>query len=478
MKVLFLAAEAVPLAKVGGLADVAGELPRALRNLEADVRLALPRHPAAGLPPAETKNATSFRIEGGVRREQVEVEAIDLDGLPAWLVAGAPIQASPTVYGDLSQDVDKYTFFSLAALAACPKLHWMPDVIHANDWHAAPALVDLRRRRLAEGAWRRVAGVLTVHNLPFMGQGGEANLAAWGIGPGEGDPLPIWARALPLPLGLVAADQITTVSPGYASEILTPELGCGLEAFLTGRSHRLTGILNGLDLPRWDPATDPTLPAGYSIHDLGPRTANRRRLLEELGLADRPGVPLLAMVTRLDRQKGVDLALDALHDLRNHEWTFILLGSGDPALEDQARSRAATYPERVRLAFRHDEALARRIYAGADMVLVPSRYEPCGLTQLISMRYGAVPVARATGGLKDTVHDAQHGMGTGFLFEQASPRALAQALRRAFATFADKSAWQALQVRGMSVDSGWDRSAREYLRVYERALAAIPATRG
>ena len=477
MKVLFLAAEATPLIKIGGLADVAGELPRALARLGVDVQLAIPRYPALRANVFGRQPEAIVDVPRRAGSQPAQVHAVDTDGLRVWLVGGDPVDSVPGVYGEPSRDAAKFTFFAQGALQACRALGWEPDVVHAHDWHAAPALAGMR---MLGGPWERVASVLSVHNLPYMGAGAAEALADYGLGPADDPLLPEWARWLPLPLGMVHADWITTVSPGYAAEIQSPAFGCGLESYLASRAARLRGILNGIDPAVWNPSTDAAVEARFSINSIDGRRPNKAALQRELGLPEQTRVPLLAMVTRLDGQKGVDLALEALALLIDKDWQMVLLGTGDAALEDRAQAFAASRPEKVIFLPRFDPPLSRRIYAGADMILVPSRYEPCGLVQLIALRYGAVPVVHATGGLKDTVDPYQHaGKGTGFLFGSWDPQSLAASLRQAMAVYADRRRWLGLQRRGMAQDNSWTRSAQAYVELYGEAVALRhPASRG
>jgi starch synthase len=476
MRVLFLAAEAAPLVKVGGLGDVTGELPRALRGLGVDVRLAVPRYPQVadqvrGHPPRLVVDVP--RPSGQLK---AEVHETTVQGTPTWLVGGDPIDRVLSVYGDGAADTFKFTFFALGALQACRATGWLPDVVHAHDWHTAPALAWMRT--VGDG-WESTGALITIHNLPYMGVGGGAAISEFGIPPAEHSLLPEWARLLPLPLGLVHADAIAAVSPGYAAEIQTPAFGCGLESFLASRSEVLRGILNGIDPEVWDPARDPSLASPYDRRSIAARTPNKADLQRAIGLPVEPRTPLLAMVTRLEIQKGVDLAIKAMVQLADLPWQLVLLGTGDPALEDSAMIFATKDPERVRFLPTFDAELARRVYAGTDMILVPSRYEPCGLVQMIGMRYGAVPIVRETGGLKDTVDAFREGdQGTGFLFGPDDPRALAEAIKEALDVYQDPRAWLGLQRRGMMQDFSWGRSAREYVRLYEEIAATRLSRRG
>jgi starch synthase len=310
---------------------------------------------------------------------------------------------------------------------------------------------------------------LGLHNLPYMGDGAGPSMLGFGLPPAAGSDLPWWAQDMPLPLGMLAADHIVAASPSYASEILTPEYGLGLEDYLLSHQEKISGILNGLDTEKWDPQTDKAIPVRYNSASLPTRVANKAALLDEIGFTSGEDIPLLAVVSRLDSQKGIDLVPQALDRIAGLQWRLVVLATGDPAIEDALRRLQAAYPERVRLQLRFDSAFSRRIYAGADALLIPSRYEPCGLTQMIAMRYGCVPVARSTGGLRDTIQDyAMSPQSTGFLFEKAQADDLATALHRALELYPVQKDWHALQARGMAQDFSWARSASKYLELYQK----------
>lgn len=483
MKVLFIASEADPLVKVGGLGDVAGSLPRALKALPAkatkgeklDVRLVIPYHEAVRQKISDPKLEACFSIphkDGPVPGQALLVE---LDGLKVYLISGSPIPFSGPVYSsNAREDADKYVYFSLAGLELARQLNWQPDILHANDWHTATAVYELARQRSEDPFFANTRSVLSIHNLPFMGSGADESLTAFGLTPAEESALPEWARHFPLPLGLEAADQLVAVSPTYAKEILTPDFGCGLQDFLLTRQDTISGILNGLDTVIWDPSNDSALPVNYSKKDLPARWANKQALLAEFSLVADNNLPLLAMIGRIDQQKGFDLTVKALRQLPDTRWQAILLGTGDPIMEESCRKLEKEFPDRVRTAIRFDSQLSRRIYGAADMLLMPSRYEPCGLAQMIAMRYGCVPVARATGGLKDTITDTPIKNRTGFLFEEASPEALATAIQRGLDCFQDRQEWQAIQLRGMKHDFSWKQSALAYAHIYFNLLEKKP----
>ncbi|MEA2008921.1 MAG: glycogen/starch synthase, partial [Chloroflexota bacterium] len=407
LRVLTLAAEAAPFVKIGGLGDVAGTLPAALRALPTpvDVRLVLPLHNAIDKTQYDLKPVASFTITHADGPIIAEAFQTTVKGVPVYLISGAPIIASPTVYSsEANLDGAKFTFFSLAALELARTLNWRPHVLHAHDWHTSPAVHALSLRRARDEFFRSTSTLLTIHNLPYLGVGAGPSLTKFGLPPAQGSSLPEWAWNLPLPIGLLSADKINTVSQGYAAEILTPEFGSGLNEFLKTRADSITGILNGLDMEAWNPETDEQIKTKYGLGEWDKRGRNKTALLQELNLEADPKRPLLAMVNRMDNQKGVDLVPDALRDIADRDWQAVILGSGDPDLEDAARRLDDDLPN-IRAVIRYDGRLARQIYAGADMLLIPSRYEPCGLTQMIAMQYGCVPVARATGGLRDTIID-------------------------------------------------------------------------
>ena len=465
INVLFLAAEADPFVKVGGLGDVAGSLPRALRALsnegiKLDVRLVLPYHPVVKAD--NLKPLSMFSIPRG--DSEVEVEAFEgaLNGMPVYFINGDAIRANGSVYSvDPKLDAEKYTFFSLAALELPRQINWSPDVVHANDWHTALSVYGSLTKRWEAGT-RHVAGVVTLHNLPFMGPDISAILESYGIKIAQTD-LPEWARLMPLPLGLWASDAIVAVSSTYANEVLTPEDGSGLDEFLQLRRETISGILNGIDVVSFNPADDSALGMNFDIDSLEKRAVNKTLLQERLGFQPDPDAPLLAMVSRMDIQKGIDLAFTALKSMKKVNFQAIILGTGDPKLEEAAQSLHNLFPEKIKIELRYDANLARQIYAGSDMLLMPSRYEPCGLSQMIAMRYGCVPVVRATGGLNDTV---KHGE-TGFVFDKAHHMSLMGAVKAGIKIYSDRERWKKIQRAGMAQDFSWENSARQYLELYQ-----------
>lgn len=476
MNILFLSAEAEPFVKIGGLGDVAGALPQALLALpeNPDIRLVIPFYPSVREKQLPIEPVANFQINHADGPLNAEVFVTKLTELPVYLIGGTPIETSDLVYtSDTMADGHKFTFFSLAALKLCKVLGWKPDLVHAQDWHTASSVYALKTKYQEDDFLKATPALLTIHNLPYLGNGAGPALKAFGLSPATESKLPWWAQDMPLPLGLLTADKINTVSTGYAAEVLTPEFGSGLERFLTTRKADLLGILNGLDQDSWNPQTDPQLPQNFSLDTLGKRVKNKSNLQDELGFMMNPRIPLLAFIGRMDHQKGVEIALDALRLIPHLEWQAAILGTGDPTLENLTRALESEMPDRVRALIRFDSRLSRRVYAGADMMMIPSRYEPCGLIQMIAMRYGCIPVARATGGLQDTIHDYDRGRNsTGFLFEQANPQAMAATLERAIAAYSDKRRWPYLQKRGMRKDFSWKKSAARYFNLYQSMVKA------
>jgi starch synthase len=402
-----------------------------------------------------------------------EIYDTSVDGLPVYLVDSPLIPESGPVYStDSSIDGLKFVHFCLAALALPGLAGWQADLIHAHDWHTATTLYALELRRRIDPNLAATASLLTVHNLPYHGEGAAGALAEFGIPPATGLPLPWWAQDRPLALGLLAADYVNTVSPGYAAEMLTEEFGAGLDGFLRQyKAGKLSGILNGLDTAAWDPASDHALSANYDRTTLVKKRLNKAALQAEARLQGRPSVPLFGIVSRMDEQKGIDLAIEGLRLVRDRNWQAVILGTGNPEIEAAAITLAEQNPDRVRVWIDFNDDLGRRIYAGVDAFLIPSRYEPCGLTQMISMRYGTVPLARAVGGLKDTIRD--YGAGgdtTGFLFQNPSPFDVADTIRRAIDVYADRRRWLGLQLRGMKQDFSWGNSAKAYLALYRSLI--------
>jgi len=487
LKVLFLAAEADPFVKIGGLGDVAGSLPPVLRTssmlretndgeieYELDLRLVLPYHGEIHKQNFPIISVLKFRIPRN--GDSIISEGLTLlhEGLTVHFIKDLLIPLDSPVYsGDELADGEKFVYFSMAALQFIQALNWRPDIIHANDWHTALAVYALKHKKWKNNFFLNTSTLIGVHNLPYYGPHVGSFLSDFDLPPGTGSALPIWAQDIPLALGLSSADHIVTVSPSYAEEMQTPEFGAGLDQFLRSRTKDITGILNGIDMDKWDPNKDTNLVKQYNSESLDDRVLNKIRLQGEIGFNSSERIPLIGMVTRLDHQKGVDLVPEALRQINemlkfeDRKWQFILLGTGDPKLESEVRQFESEFQDRVKVVLQYNAALSHRIFSGADMLLIPSRYEPCGLTQMIAMRYGCIPIGRATGGLNDTIQDyTETEDSTGFLFSEAKPEYLAKTIATALHVFGDRNRWYAMQNRAMNMDFSWIKSARLYMQLY------------
>ncbi|MBS3783409.1 MAG: glycogen synthase [Anaerolineae bacterium] len=476
LRILFLSAEAVPFAKVGGLADVAGSLPKALRALGHDVRLMMPRYGTINSDEfGLEKIGEPFRVPAGAGKEYVHLIGATMGAdVPVYLLWNEHYFTSrEKVYG-FEDDAQRFAVFGRGVLGALKQLKWKPDVIHANDWHTAlvPTWLDVSGWR--DPFFREIATLFTIHNLAYQGITGRLILRF-----AQMDELEHLSVEQPGAVNWMAqaiahSDLINTVSERYAREILKPEMGMGLDPLLKQRQDRLNGVLNGLDYEEWNPVTDPHVPHNFDIDALNRRAANKTALQQQARLPVRSEVPLVGMITRLDQVKGMDLMEPVLTWLLGErDAQFVLLGTGDPRYHRMFESLQERYPDRMRAFLKFDGVLARRIYASADMFLMPSFVEPCGLGQMIAMRYGSVPVVRETGGLADTVtdHTPEQGHGTGFVFQDKTPEACQGALERALRAYQDRDTWRALQMRAMATDFSWTASAEEYVDLYHRAIA-------
>jgi starch synthase len=477
MNVLFLAAEAEPFVKIGGLGDVAGALPDAIQRSShklaetetIDIRVVLPYHFAIKQKGFKPNFLGEFGVHSQNGIVNCQVYHHDKDNVPVYFLDGDPInQKSPVYSSDPIHDGHKFVFFSLASLGLAKFLDWRVDILQTNDWHTAIAIYALQTLDIPSAHLSETKTLHILHNLPYMGFGVHQALIEYRIPPADEPSLPEWARHTPLPLGLLYADKIITVSPHYTKEILTPEFGCGLEDFLKTRQSVIDGILNGLDTESWNPETDPLIAQTFSSQNLSKRPVNKRVLRKSFNLLQNDRIPLLTLISRMDPQKGIDIALRGLKYCEDLPWQAIILGTGDPVVEDMARQLELDYPNRVRSVIDFDSDLAHQLYAGSDIFLMPSRYEPCGLSQMISMRYGCVPIARATGGLVNTIKHVSHTVngGTGFLFDKPYPSVFAYNLRRALRLYQKPDIWRQIQLNGMKMDFSWDKSARKYIEVF------------
>lgn len=485
MKVLFVASEVDPFAKTGGLADVAGALPKALAPLGHDVRLIMPfyrevKRERFGLRPTDTR----VTIPVGSKTHEGRVWEARLPASPviAYFIEQPQLFDRDGLYqqqgNDFPDNLERFSFFSQAALRALPLLGFQPEIVHCHDWQTALVCAHLRLGSIGQDPFfRSMSTVLTIHNLAYQG-----------LFPGEQWPLTqlpndaysihgleFYGKANVLKGGLVTADLVTTVSPTYAKEIVTEAFGCGLEGVLRARAGELVGILNGIDPEVWNPARDPHIAARYSVESLAGKSVCKLALQQRQHLPERHDL-LIGMIQRLAEQKGIDLLVQAMEDLMALPLQLVLLGTGDPVYHQQLEALAKRFPKQLAVNLTFDNPLAHQIEAGADAFLMPSRFEPCGLNQMYSMRFGTVPIVKRIGGLADTVIDVHpttlaSKTATGFVFGEHSASALVQAVKRAVTAFRDQALWKTLMQQGMRQDVSWDRSARAYAHVYERALA-------
>jgi starch synthase len=461
MKILFVSAEVAPFAKVGGLADVAGSLPKALQRLGHEIVIVMPAY---------------RMIEEDSRWNVHDVaEEIPVSLNPVWSKTAYVKQTEWFTESDRSERVyqpgsDQYLFFASAVLEACRTLDWMPDVVHCNDWHTGFVPVVMREKQ--REAWDRVGAVFTIHNLAYQGEFGFEILDQLGLPHHLFNPhqLETYGAVNFLKTGAVFADQVNTVSPQYAQEIQTPEFGCRLEGLMAhlDRLGRLSGILNGIDTDVFDPESDVAIAENFSARAPAGKAACVQALREELGLPKIEGAPIMGVVSRLSDQKGIDLVLRIAERLFELPAQLVVLGTGDPGLAEQLGALEMRHPSRIRFIERFDVALAQRIYAGSDIFLMPSSFEPCGLGQLIALRYGTIPVVRSTGGLANTVFEGTNG----FTFVDRSTEQLMAAASRATEAFRDPARWSTLMSEALRGDYGWERSATEYEKVYRKAIAS------
>jgi len=472
MKILFCSAEVAPFAKVGGLADVAGSLPKALADLGHDVTVCMPAYGMVVDDPRWQikllRDDIFVRVNAFTLVKSKVYEGRLAENVRLCLIDGeerfAKVKKSEDVYSPVRDD---YIFFSQAAMEFCQDTKWMPDVIHAHDWHMGLLPVMLRETR--HGAWDHVATAFTIHNLAYQGEFGFDTLDAAGL-PHElfnMHKMEAYNMINFLKSGCVFADQVNTVSQNYAKEITTPEYGCGLDGLMRHLdwTHRLRGILNGIDVDVHDPATDAELPAHFDAENLAGKAECRIALGKELGLELSEDTPVIGVVSRLSNQKGFDLILAAADRILATGARLVVLGTGDPWAAGELRRLQQEKPGQVAFIEAFDAPLAQRIYGGCDMFLMPSAFEPCGLGQMFAMRYGTVPIVRHTGGLADTVFEGLNG----FDFPDKSADQLAAAVERATERFRDKDAWLNLVRAGMTADFSWSKSARAYIEMYETA---------
>lgn len=477
MKILYVAAEAVPFAKTGGLADVAGSLPKALKADGVDVRVIMPKF---GKIPEAYRNAMEHVYDGELpvawRKKYVGLDKYELDGVTYYFVDNEEYFNREGFYG-YDDDAERFSFFSRAVLDLLQAMDFWPDVIHTNDWHAGLVNVFLKLEHMGDARYERIKTVYTIHNLKYQGVFPKDVMPDvlgldWKYF-NNGD-LEFYDAVNFMKGGIIYADAITTVSKTYAKEIQYPYFGEHLDGLLRSREQDLSGIVNGIDYSVYNPRTDKYIFETYDEESLDRKLDNKIALQKSLGLPERRNVPLIAIVSRLVEPKGMDLVVRMMDGILQHEdIQLVVLGTGEKRYEDWFKGLAWRYPKKVSVNIYFSNELAQRIYAGADIFLMPSKYEPCGIGQLIALRYGTIPVVRQTGGLKDTVqqYNKYTQEGNGFVFENYNAHEMMYALKRALSFYGNYEIWHKIQLNAVQADYSWKRSAKEYEALYERLTA-------
>lgn len=484
LKILYASSEVVPFAKTGGLADVAGSLPKALKNLGHDIRIILPKYKGITKEKFEIKKVIKgIEVKIGDRKELVEIleTKIPETEVIVYLVSHAEYFGSREelyqVKGkDIENNCERFTLFSKTIPLFLKKINWKPDIVHCNDWQSALTIAYLKITYKEDPFFGKTATTYSIHNMAYQGVFPKEKSIVLGL------PQEIISKALEFygnialtKAGFAFADVINTVSENYAKEIQTPEYGHGLDALLKARSKDVYGIVNGLDYDLWDPATDKFIVKKYSKETLQNKLENKLVLQKEHSLPVLPDIPIIGMITRLVDQKGLDILARTLEEIMHLRCQLVILGIGDPKYHKLLEEEKKKYPKHIGINLCFDAALAQRIYAGSDMFLMPSRYEPCGLGQLISFKYGTIPIVRATGGLADTVKDFDPATGErdGFVFKEYTSSALLETVKEAIESYKDKQSWKELQLKVMDYDYSWEASAKKYVTLYNKALEKV-----
>ncbi len=471
MKILYAASEAQPFIASGGLADVAGSLPKALRSRQQACRLVLPLY--SGIKAEyrdKMKYVTHFYLPLAWRNQYCGLFETNVDGVKCYLLDNEYYFKRENLYG-YDDDAERFAFFSKAVLELLNYIDFTPDIIHCNDWQTAMIPVYLKEVYGGSERHRSIKTVLTIHNIQYQGKYGVHLLGdVLGLSEAQGRVLEYDGCLNMMKGGIEHCDWVTTVSPTYARELLDPWYSHGLDRLLSQRQHKLSGILNGIDTVSYNPETDPALFAKYSLANLRDKQANKAGLCELMGLEQKADHALLGIVTRFVSHKGVDLIEHVFHEMMQRKLSVVVLGSGDYEYEQFFKAMEAAYPGRVavRLGFLPD--LARKIYAGSDLFLMPSKSEPCGLAQMIALRYGTIPIVRRTGGLADSIADMGGEGGNGFVFDTYNAHDMLGAIERACELYAQPEGWQAAVANAMRNDFSWGRSAGEYIGMYQKVL--------
>jgi starch synthase len=471
MRVAVISAEAVPYSKTGGLGDVAGALPKALRQVGQDAFLITPCYWQTKYEHLWETKIEDLPVSWRGGTYHAKVFYSEANGSPTFLIDYPPLFHRDSIYG-YREDHERFAFFNHAALTLIRRFGPAPDIVHLNDWHTGFAAVEIAHLKYWENYWRNTRTVFSIHNLAYQGVFGAEELWKFGFNSDfERNAFMSNGAASAMKAGLSTADIISTVSRTYGYEMQTYENGYGLDWLLRQRSNKLFGIVNGVDFDVWNPETDPEIPHHFNKYDLSGKRENKRALLERFSLPIDLDRPIFASVTRLTSQKGIELIQEVAWDILSTGAYFISLGSGDKSYENFFQKMRDVVPNQVGIYTGYNESLAHLIEAGADMFLMPSRFEPCGLNQMYSLRYGTIPIVRAVGGLEDTVQDfnSLDGSGNGFKFKEFRADKFLEKIYEALFAYADKESWRKLQMNGMSEDHSWENAARKYVQLYQLA---------
>lgn len=474
MKVLFAAAEAVPFAKTGGLGDVIGSLPKALKNRNTDIRVIMPLY--SNIPLRYGQDLTdlgTITVPVSWRKQYCGLKTLINDGIRYYFIDNEYYFKRDKLYG-YDDDAERFAFFSRAILESLPVLGFKPDILHCHDWHTAIASIFLRAFYTEKKFYQGIQTILTIHNIAYQGIFSNYILGdVLGIGDNDGI-----AGALKyndginyLQGGIAVSDEVTTVSRTYAKEIVTPEYGEKLDGLLKEKKNKLHGIINGIDYQSYNPKKDPAVPIKYQ-YSLEKKCQNKNRLQKEVDLPVRDDICLLAVVSRLTKQKGIDLLIAVLPKLFKMKVQLVIIGTGEEIYEHKLLQKAAQSPGNMAVRLEFDDSLARRVYAGSDVFLMPSRTEPCGLSQLIALRYGSIPIVHSTGGLKDTIYpfEKNNNRGNGFCFDEYTTEAFLETIKEALCTYKKPELWRNIVRNAVKADYSWRFSAKEYIKLYRNTI--------
>ena len=480
LKILLVASEVYPYAKTGGLADIAGALPKAVKQLGHDIRVIMPKHKCVAQCPLGIRPmGLDVTVPIGKTQKKGFLYTGNLNGdIPVYFVGNESYFSRDPIYGtrhgDYPDNAERFIFFCRSVLEVCKSTGFQPDIIHCNDWQTGLLPAYLKTVYARDKWFQNTRTVFSIHNLGYQGNFPSSELKTAGLPFSIFTPegVEFYNHFSFLKSALMFADLLTTVSPTYAKEIQTKAFGFKMDGVLRERSGDLFGILNGVDYQEWNPESDPSIEKNYRPKNMAGKLACKRKLADLFSLKIEDDTPLISMVTRLSSQKGIDLVIETLADLLGEGAAFVLLGSGDSTYEDYFRKVNKRLPDRVGVHIGFDEKLAHQILAGSDILLMPSQYEPCGLTQMYSLKYGTVPVVRSVGGLADSIKEFNRKTlkGTGFKFKKFTPDHLHRAIQKAVSVYRKKNPWQALTVNAMNADFGWDRAAKKYCQLYRRVL--------